>query len=328
MPLVQALFVTTGTIITLGYQWIFYAGAGGRGLAMITVLPSYIGMCMPLAQPAVFRRFLSSSYPMQVHLIVIFASVLDIAGGLLTAVGLFMTGSGIYQVLYSSVVVFTALVARIVLHKPLSWKQWLAVIIVNTGLALSAGSGDADNLASSNIFVGSAFILLGTVLIAAAYVTDQGILDKGLMDGKLLCLYTGLYSTFLTLLYMLFYTAPRWEELIASQVMLSHGHYTSIVCVFLFLCGVNALHNAAYFHIVEEVGSVVAGLMQSLRAVVVFFASALLYCHLHQEQCMNTSKLVSAFIVVGGVVLFILNPLREDKNRSPSTSKRDVDSVL
>ena len=184
------------------------------------------------------------------------------------------------------------------------------------------------HLNSPNIFVGSAFILLGTVLIATAYVTDQGILDDGMMDGKILCLYTGLYSTILTLLYMLFYTAPRWDELIVSQVILSEGHYLSITMVFLFLCGVNAVHNAAYFHIVEEVGSVVAGLMQSLRAVVVFFASALLYCHLHQEQCMNSSKLLSAFIVVGGVVLFILNPLSEDKNRSAAAHKRDVSSVL
>lgn len=145
----QVLFVLTGVLSTIGYQWIFYQGAGGGGFSMITVLPSYIGMIFPLLKPSNRNRFLSLDHPKSTHKLIFTASTCDITGSMLTAVGLFYCGSGLYQVLYSSVIVFTALIARIFLSKPLTTNQWIAVFLVNIGLALSAGVGDMEGSSAS-----------------------------------------------------------------------------------------------------------------------------------------------------------------------------------
>ena len=274
---------------------------------MVTVLPSYVGMCLPLLRPSTFIDFTKASHSLRVHFFVILSALFDIGGSMGTAVGLFYTGSGIYQVLFSSVIIFTALVSRLFLKRPLSWRQWGSVFIVTFGLALSASSGGEDQQ-RSNILIGSVFVLSGTVLISSAYVIDQHILDQGMMESRHLCYYTGLYSSILVLVYILTYTVPRFEDLILSQVALAEGNMRQIVWVFLALCGVNVAHNSAYFVIVEEEGSVTTGLLQSLRAVAVFFASALMYCHVHAEQCMTLNKALSAFVVVGGVIAFLVSP--------------------
>ena len=140
----EIFFVLTGVCSTIGYQWLFYQGAGGGGLSMITVLPSYIGMIFPLFKPSIRKRFAFVHHPKSTHKLVISACICDILGSILTAIGLFYTGSGLYQVLYSSVVVFTALISRVFLQTPISWKQWIAVVMVNVGLACSTGAGSLD----------------------------------------------------------------------------------------------------------------------------------------------------------------------------------------
>lgn len=144
----QILFVLSGVLSTIGYQWLYYQGAGGGGFSMITVLPSYIGMILPLLTPSNRKQFVHLNHPKSTHKMIIAACVCDILGSMLTAIGLFYCGSGLYQVLYSSVIVFTAVISRIFLKTPLTKKQWLAVVMVNVGLAFSAGLGNIEGSAS------------------------------------------------------------------------------------------------------------------------------------------------------------------------------------
>ena len=142
----EALFVATGVVITIGYQWLFYQGAGGGGIAMTSVLPNYLGMLLALAFPAIRTNFISSlKHSSGGQLVIMCACFADVLGSFCTAIGLFYTGSGIYQVLYSSVVIFTALLSRFLTQKPLSGRQWFSVVLVNFGLALSASSSSSSN---------------------------------------------------------------------------------------------------------------------------------------------------------------------------------------
>ncbi len=44
----------------------------------------------------------------------------------------------IYQVIYSSVVIFTAILSKFFLHKSLYLQQWLSMLLVTSGLVVSA----------------------------------------------------------------------------------------------------------------------------------------------------------------------------------------------
>ena len=158
-----ALFLLTGICITIGNQLIYYQGAGGGGFAMITVFPIYIGMVLAFSLNFLFKRRFKredsndkiittnlknapkiADYQLQICIV----SIVDFGASWCGAVGLYYAGSGIFQVLESSVVIFTAVLSSFILKKSLSILQWLAVFLVSIGLSLSALSsgshGDHD----------------------------------------------------------------------------------------------------------------------------------------------------------------------------------------
>lgn len=64
--------------------------------------------------------------------------VLDFAGCLFSNVGLSMAGSGLFQVVYSSVICWSAMLSRCVLKKVVSTYEWTGIALVTFGLAFSA----------------------------------------------------------------------------------------------------------------------------------------------------------------------------------------------
>jgi drug/metabolite transporter (DMT)-like permease len=59
---------------------------------------------------------------------------IDVSAHALCVLGLQVVGSGVYQVLYSSVVCFTALFSTCILGKVHSMLQWLGILSIAFGL--------------------------------------------------------------------------------------------------------------------------------------------------------------------------------------------------
>ncbi|CAI2181189.1 16674_t:CDS:2, partial [Funneliformis geosporum] len=64
------------------------------------------------------------------------------------------------------------------------------------------------------------------------------------------------------------------------------------------------IHNLAYYWLMKELGNVSTGILNSLRAIVVFGLSHFMFCHIDEGQCFNIWKGWSAIIVVGFVTIF------------------------
>lgn len=84
---------------------------------------------------------------------------LDFAGCIFSNLGLSMAGSGLYQVVYSSVICWSALFSRVVLQKIVSSEQWIGIALVTFGLAFSAlgesassSEDDADDRTLVSLF--------------------------------------------------------------------------------------------------------------------------------------------------------------------------------
>lgn len=96
-------FVATAVFSSLGYQVLFYQGAAGEGLTMITVFPAYLGMLLLFLVP---RSHLSESfagtsedppdlYDLSLQAAVLLLSLLDVTGNALSSLSVSLSGSGV-----------------------------------------------------------------------------------------------------------------------------------------------------------------------------------------------------------------------------------------
>jgi hypothetical protein len=96
--------------------------------------------------------------------------VLDFAGCIFCNMGLALAGSGIYQVAYSSVICWSALLSRCVLHKVVTRDEWTGIALVTFGLAFSALGESGGGRNSYAVLMGC----LNTMLGAAFYGGNYG----------------------------------------------------------------------------------------------------------------------------------------------------------
>ncbi|RUS33912.1 hypothetical protein BC938DRAFT_483289 [Jimgerdemannia flammicorona] len=175
----QFFYILTGLFQTLGAQWLYYQGAAS-GKAFTTSTAQYFGMaCIGLflpcmgrstfgknfeyvnlptindtkAEPPVFvpdqksARSKHTPAPMNHRALIRLAS-LDVVANFLVTVGFFYVGSGMYQVIYSSVVIWCAILSYFFMGRKLAPTQWFAIFGTSAGLALSTlgnvGAGGDD----------------------------------------------------------------------------------------------------------------------------------------------------------------------------------------
>jgi drug/metabolite transporter (DMT)-like permease len=217
-------FLLTGIFTTIVNQLIFYHGVGDPATGFLS-LPTYLGMLMVLVMP-VSRTPCSVSQWKFAGM----ASV-DVFSAVLCILGLQVIGSGVYQVLYSSVVCFTAFFSTCFLRKSHSLLQWLGILAIAGGLALTSHDSVPDHPEHGTTFVAGILVtLVGCVGYACSYVLNEAMLGRG---GDIVpqrqCVLVGAYGTLLHLVYFLVFIAPHWETKVVNKVLASGTSGTSSV---------------------------------------------------------------------------------------------------
>lgn len=72
------------------------------------------------------------------HFAIIKLASLDIIASFALTIGFSIIGSGMYQVIYSSIVVWCAIFTWLFMGRALSWIQWIAIIGTSVGLGISS----------------------------------------------------------------------------------------------------------------------------------------------------------------------------------------------
>ncbi|KAI8362376.1 hypothetical protein B0O80DRAFT_435745 [Mortierella sp. GBAus27b] len=250
------------------------------------------------------------------HWPVIQVAVMDVVANALVTIGFFYVGSGMYQVIYSSIVIWCAILTRIFLARKLNNVQWLAIVGVTIGLAISA-VGTVQDVSPDDGPVQTwleksfgALITLGaTFLYACVYVLSDKVLStfKPKPIPEKVCSMVGGYASLLTFVYLCVYTFPKWQTEVVDVVHAHHGSWVSIVLVYPLVTISSMLHSLNYYVLISRINSVAVGIMQSLRAVLVFVMSHYLFCSISTTQCFNEWKFVSAIVVIGCVTLFSIS---------------------
>jgi drug/metabolite transporter (DMT)-like permease len=234
-------------------------------------------------------------------------AVFDVVAQALNYTGSAMAGPTIFAIIYSSVTVWTAVFSRICLSRQLTPWQWLGVVIVFVGLAIT---GLHSVSMGREVFQGSCLVTVGSIMHALTYVMSEAIMTRGdeTLSIRANCAVQGCFAFFALLLWQAIYTRPRFDELILQPMEANHTSYMKAMCILLSFTLANLIHALSFFHTLKHFwgGSTSAGVMKGLQAVLVFVFTSLAYCGRlgGSEMCFSKFKFISLVTVVGGVVLF------------------------
>ncbi|KAF9146863.1 hypothetical protein BGX30_005073 [Mortierella sp. GBA39] len=264
----------------------------------------------------------------RLHWPVIQVAVMDVIANAMVTVGFFYVGSGMYQVIYSSIVIWCAILTRIFLSRKLNNIQWVAIFGVTIGLAISAvgtvqdASPDGPVQSWIEKSFGALVTLGATFLYACVYVLSDKVLSttKPTPIPEKVCSMVGGYASLLTFLYLCVHTFPNWKTEVMDVVADRQGSTIGILLVYPLLVISSMLHSLNYYVLLSRINNIAVGIMQSLRAVLVFVMSHYLFCGVSSAQCFNQWKFMSAIVVIGCVTLFSFNS-------SPSNSHAKADGA-
>ncbi|GAB9463526.1 hypothetical protein Gpo141_00000982 [Globisporangium polare] len=241
----------------------------------------------------------------QLQLCIFVSVVLDFAGCIFSNIGLSMAGSGLYQVVYSSVICWSALMSRFILKKHVSKEEWMGIALVTFGLAFSALGGSNGGRNSYVVMMGCFNTLIGAAFYGGNYVAGEYTLKlPERPEPKELCLKLGASCVAVIAVYQSIFVLPEWHELVTKPIAEANGSTTNILTALVGYTLSQLAHGLTYFLMLGSSGAVTTGIMQSLRAVCVFAISSVLYCSHQESQCFDTRRGIATLIVVSGVMFY------------------------
>ncbi|CAB9496767.1 Transporter permease protein [Seminavis robusta] len=254
-------------------------------------------------------------------------TLFDIAAQALNYTGAALAGPTIFAIVYSSVTVWTAVFSRILLKRHLLPGQWIGIVIVFSGLALTAtdnsvqvGSGVSHGLLL--VTIGSAMHGLTYVMCEIVMVVPDHIMsdmprwlqmlmgDKNTQRLSVVqnTAVQGFFAMSSLLVWQLVYTLPRMDEFILEPMHEAGTSYSKAAVILGSFALANLVHALSYFFTLRHFpgGATSAGVMKGLQAVLVFVVTAYFYCGVTggSEMCFSPTKFSSLVTVVGGVALF------------------------
>jgi drug/metabolite transporter (DMT)-like permease len=232
-------------------------------------------------------------------------AMVDLIGQILNYTGNNMAGSGIFSVIYASVSIWCAVLSWVFgLRKVHLW-QWLAIFLVFGGLVVSAvGSVQGGR----QVTIGAGLLVIGSFLHAVMYCLSEFVSVRGGPDEKIPphinCGTMATTEVLVLTIWQFIYTIPHWDETI-EQPMEKEGTTVAGVCIIFAAIGfANFVHSASFFYLLKHLGAVSAAVMKGLQAVLVFVMADIIFCGAHKHQCIDSYKVVSLVIVVGGVLAY------------------------
>ena len=235
-------------------------------------------------------------------------AVLDVFAQSLNYTGNNLSGPTIFAVIYSSVTVWAAVYSRCLLGRDMNCIQWIGVAFVFVGLALTAFHSVTIG---SSVFLGACLVVIGSSLHALVYVISEKLMTHGeeKISVRANCAVQGFVALFCFSVWELVYTLPRFEELIAAPVKAAGSTWIDATLVLISIGLANLIHGLSFFVTLKNFpgGSVSAGIMKGLQAVLVFAFTSLVFCGssgTREEMCFDTLKLISLVVVVCGILIY------------------------
>lgn len=251
----------------------------------------------------------------------------DLVSQTVNFTGSSMAGPTLFAIIYSSVAVWTALLSRILLKRSLTVHQWLGVVIVFCGLAITG----LDSITMGrNVWSGSCLVVGGSILNSLTYVLSESIMttskDSDTLSVQVNCAIQASVGCAVLLLWQVLHTRPRFALLIQQPMERVHTSTFEAACILVSFAVANLIHYLSFFYTLKYLsgGATSAGILKALQAVLVFAVTSLVYCHRvgGEEMCFSSTKLASLVVVVGGVLLFAKSTARVGSSAGTKVARR------
>ena len=298
--------VVTGIWWGICMQLLYYEGASSPASALPNV-DWYVGM-MIVDLPRLWRkRDPRFGQVKQRHMIPI--AIFDLLGTVGTTVGLELAGSAIFGIILGSITMWTALFTRLIMGQRQSWTRLFGISVVVCGLAIpmSEYRVDHDQDGSPELLWGVALTFGGTFFYALEYTLCERVYSLYALplDARQLCFCTGAWGLLVTAVWIGAVTGPNWKSLVSDEVAEHEGNGYVIAALYISHTLNNAVHNLAWFYVCELEGGVTTGLLQGVKAALLFVASSAAFCSsAHPEQCYTAPKLGATATVLTGTCIY------------------------
>lgn len=229
----------------------------------------------------------------------------DIAAQTLNYTGASLSGPAIFAIVYSSVTIWAALFSQAFLARKMDIYQWMAVIMVFAGLALTAT--DSEEL-GPEVLRGLVMVFMGSMMHGLFYVMSEAVMTKGeeRLTAEQNCAIQGLTASASFLIWQLLYTLPNADQKLWQPMQDSGTSMSTAICLLLLFSAVSFLHSISFYYVLRYLsgGATSAGVFKGLQAVLVFLLTHVLYCGRlgGTEMCFSTMKLLSLVTVSVGVL--------------------------
>ena len=345
------LYVGTGILQPILIDHLRLASCMGRRALLLPTLANVLGMatCGILStrsdRSALWRRMVG---PSDFRRRLLLTAVVDLTSGMVMTGGLLLTGGAVFVVIDGSVPAWTALLAWHILGRKPTSRQVLGVLVVSAGLVANvlgtAGQTGWGGDGRGTATVGSAVVLVGCILHSLFFVLLDRSLRRtgrggssGSAEGADIPVPPALMSSFLgsmeavvMSLWVLVGVAIGGfhdQGTSAEEAATGDGPHqcdpSSFAGGFALLLVVDAVHAAAFFLLLRNLGAVGSSLLKGVRSVAVVLLSAALYCPREAAQCLSRTKELSIALVVSGTVMYASagdNGVRNGGNRGGNGS--------
>mmetsp|Transcript_587 Transcript_587/g.1972 ORF Transcript_587/g.1972 Transcript_587/m.1972 type:complete len:357 (+) Transcript_587:128-1198(+) len=328
LVLSAAIFVLSGVAQTVSIQALIYHGGDGDHETYLMAIPNYAGNLMvyfigdPVLRYLRTGRFYGKDgrssksskaavrsyfHPERRKLFVLAAN--ELIGFACGMMGLALAGSGLYQVVLSGTTVFTTLLSALFLRKRPSVWQWFFVATIFAGLVMAADQVQLNVGQASSVINGVILTLLSCLFYSFnAVITEYFLstpsddLDVPPPTGKELSLYTHGTCLFVFASYTASHAITRQRALVIDPLEEHRGVGLSAAGLYIGIFTACFLHAVTYYDLVAKLGAIPVGVMNAVRAVTVFGASAVLFCSKQESQCYSVRKgIVTVVVTIGAV---------------------------
>lgn len=314
------LYVASGTLQPILIEVLTYNGACEKS-TFLFILPTYIGMSMSL-----LSNMKAVKYGKIRWFKMILLAIIELCSAALCFTGLVSAGSAVFTVIYSSVTVYTALFSRLFFGRELHYMQWGGVFMVMLGLTSSSiGASFGGNEGEEDVGIGIIMIIIGSMFHSLVYILTESILkSENPVAPEFLGSFMGGVGVVIFGLWQVFYTFPRFQDLILDKIDAHDGDFKVIAMTYTALVIVNLVHGVCFYHLIKSVGSTTTGILKGVQSVVVFVISHFAFCSLQKSQCFTSSKGASLVVVVCGVTFYSIFKL----DSPPAVKINQNDSLL
>merc|ERR1719362_1081009 len=248
-------------------------------------------------------------------------ALLDIASYVQLFAGIALAGAQTKSILYSSSILWSAVLSKLLLGKVLSRAQWGSIALFFVGLMYKSLGASATSLGdgSSTFFLGVALILAGCFTHALVNVKNEALIQRGTISPPVLCAVIGVYA--LAMWFALYACGVIIPERNGQEWTYAREHFSlSSIIVQDAANGVpmrsgaawfgfvfsTAVHAGAFFSLLGNVGTVSSGIVKGMTTSTYVIISGFAFCAADGSYCLTWRTITSGAICAISVVCYSL----------------------